>query len=289
MWRGLAAEDPLTGLPNRRVFRSTLDQMTRLAHPFGQGCRQNKSEFAVLFLDLDRFKVVNDTLGHRIGDLLLQEVAKRLKLALRATDILARLGGDEFAIVVPSFVTRAALEVLANGLIVAVAQPYEIDGYRIRSSVSIGIAIGPQDGETVDDLLMAADLALYSVKAGNRGTYQVLRKVDEQGAQRSAADRSRSARGDRAQRAGTALSADHQSAAQCHHRASRRWHDGAIRSKAWCRRRCSSRSRKTAGSSCRSASGRCGKRAARRRNGRTTCRSRSTFRPCNSRRPTCSA
>ena len=167
----LAAEDPLTGLPNRRVFRSTLDQMTRLAHPSVKD-GQSKGDFAVLFLDLDRFKVINDTLGHRIGDLLLQEVAKRLRLALRATDILARLGGDEFAIVVPSFVTRSTIEVLANGLIVAVAQPYEIDGYRIRSNVSIGIAIGPQDGETVDDLLMAADLALYSVKAANRGTYK---------------------------------------------------------------------------------------------------------------------
>jgi diguanylate cyclase (GGDEF)-like protein len=171
----LAAEDPLTGLPNRRVFRSTLDQMSRLAHPSIRDA-QGKSEFAVLFLDLDRFKVINDTLGHRIGDLLLQEVAKRLKLALRATDILARLGGDEFAIVVPCFVTRSTIEVLANGLIVAVAQPYEIDGYRIRSNVSIGIAIGPQDGETVDDLLMAADLALYSVKAGNRGTYKFYEK-----------------------------------------------------------------------------------------------------------------
>jgi len=172
----LAAEDPLTGLPNRRVFRSTLDQMTRLATPV-PGSTLPKNEFAVLFLDLDRFKVINDTLGHRIGDMLLQEVAKRLKLALRATDILARLGGDEFAIVVPSLVTRAAIEVLATGLIVAVAQPYEIDGYRIRSNVSIGIAIGPQDGESVDDLLMAADLALYSVKAGNRGTYKFYEKA----------------------------------------------------------------------------------------------------------------
>ena len=167
----LASEDPLTGLPNRRVFRATLDQMSRLSIPI-PGSNQPRNEFAVLFLDLDRFKVINDTLGHRIGDMLLQEVAKRLRLALRATDILARLGGDEFAIVVPSFISRAALEVLASGLIVAVSQPYEIDGYRIRSNVSVGIAIGPQDGESVDDLLMAADLALYSVKAGSRGTYK---------------------------------------------------------------------------------------------------------------------
>jgi diguanylate cyclase (GGDEF)-like protein len=167
----LASEDPLTALPNRRVFRSTLDQMIRLAHPAAASGKE-KSDFAVLFLDLDRFKVINDTLGHRIGDMLLQEVAKRLKVALRSTDVLARLGGDEFAIVVPAFATRAALEVLATGIIVTISQPYEIDGYRIRSSVSIGIAIGPQDGQTVDDLLMAADLALYSVKAGSRGTYK---------------------------------------------------------------------------------------------------------------------
>jgi diguanylate cyclase (GGDEF)-like protein len=171
----LASEDPLTGLPNRRVFRSALEQMLRQANS-ADGGTQPKSEFAVLFLDLDRFKVINDTLGHRIGDMLLQEVAKRLRLALRATDMLARLGGDEFAIVVPSFARRAALEVLANGLLVAVAQPYEIDGYRIRSNVSIGIAIGPQDGATVDDILMAADLALYSVKAANRGTFKFYEK-----------------------------------------------------------------------------------------------------------------
>lgn len=171
----LASEDPLTGLPNRRVFRSTLDQMIRLAQPEGKA-----SSFAVLFLDLDRFKVINDTLGHRIGDMLLQEVAKRLKLALRPTDILARLGGDEFAIVVPSFDTRNTLEVLASGIIVAIGQPYEIDGYRIRSSVSIGIAIGPQDGQTADDILMAADLALYSVKASARGSFKFYEKTMNQ-------------------------------------------------------------------------------------------------------------
>ena len=125
----------------------------------------------MLFLDLDRFKVVNDTLGHRVGDLLLQEVAKRLQQPLRENDVLARLGGDEFAIVVPSVVTRGELEALATELVDAVVAPYEIIGHQIRSSVSIGIAVGPQDGENAEDLLMAADLALYAVKAGNRGTY----------------------------------------------------------------------------------------------------------------------
>ena len=91
----LASQDPLTGLPNRRVFRATLDQMSRASSGL-----DIPHDFAVMFLDLDRFKVVNDTLGHRIGDMLLQEVAKRLEGLLRRDDLLARLGGDEFAIVV---------------------------------------------------------------------------------------------------------------------------------------------------------------------------------------------
>ena len=163
----LAAEDPLTGLPNRRVFSAALDQIS------GQlSTSRHNTEFAVLFLDLDRFKAVNDTLGHRIGDLLLQEVAKRLEWSLGSNSVLARLGGDEFAVIVPAFVSRAALEASALRLARAVSEPYELDGHRICTNVSIGIAVGPGDGESVDDLLMAADLALYAVKAGGRGTYR---------------------------------------------------------------------------------------------------------------------
>jgi diguanylate cyclase (GGDEF)-like protein len=159
----LASEDPLTGLANRRVFRSALEQVCRSRNP--------SEEFGVLFLDIDRFKVVNDTLGHRLGDLLLQEVAKRLKSSLPETDLLARLGGDEFAVLVPVAQSRAQLEAVATGLIEQVLQPYDIDGYRIRSGISIGIAVGPADGDNADDLVMAADLALYAVKGANRGTY----------------------------------------------------------------------------------------------------------------------
>ena len=173
----LASEDPLTGLPNRRVFSSTLDQLSRRPAADDAG----RTEFAVLFLDLDRFKVVNDTLGHRVGDLLLQDVAKRLKQSLQPADVLARLGGDEFAVVVPSVGSRAALETLANRLTEAIGHPYEIDGHRIRSSVSIGIAVGPLDGDNADDLLMAADLALYAVKASARGTYRFYhRRMNEE-------------------------------------------------------------------------------------------------------------
>ena len=163
----LAAEDPLTGLPNRRVFSAALDQIS------GQRSDSRQTdEFAVLFLDLDRFKAVNDTLGHRIGDRLLQEVAKRLEWSLGSNSVLARLGGDEFAVIVPTFVSRAALEASALRLAKAISEPYELDGHRVCTNVSIGIAVGPGDGESVDDLLMAADLALYAVKATGRGTYR---------------------------------------------------------------------------------------------------------------------
>ncbi len=161
----LASEDPLTGLPNRRLFRSTLDEVCSRA-------KESDAEFAVLFLDVDRFKVVNDTLGHRVGDMLLQEIALRLKQALAPADVLARLGGDEFAIVAPMTASVSELEALADRLIAAVNQSYEIDGHRVRSGVSIGIAVGPRDGSNCEDLLMAADLALYAVKASTRGTYR---------------------------------------------------------------------------------------------------------------------
>ena len=197
----LASQDPLTGLPNRRAFGARLDEISR---QFGSSPTGNRSEhsvaaargsprdgdaaddvdhtvaaveslappnFAVLFLDLDRFKVVNDTLGHRIGDLLLQEVARRLQGALRTNDLLARLGGDEFAIVVQPPVGREELAKIAQALIGAIAAPFEILGHQICTGLSIGIAIGPDDGDNAEDLLMAADLAVYAVKASNRGNF----------------------------------------------------------------------------------------------------------------------
>jgi diguanylate cyclase (GGDEF)-like protein len=166
----LASEDSLTGLLNLRGFRSALVDI--------QGQDRVKSEtpggveYAVLFLDLDRFKVINDTLGHRIGDLLLQETAKRLRLALRSTDVLARLGGDEFAVIARYVKTRAALDELANSLIKAIREPFELGGYRVRTTISIGIAISPTDGESADDLVVAADLALYAAKERSRDGHQ---------------------------------------------------------------------------------------------------------------------
>jgi diguanylate cyclase (GGDEF)-like protein len=166
----LASEDPLTELPNRRVFRGSLEEMCKRLHR--QPAQVADASFAILFLDVDRFKVVNDTLGHRVGDMLLQEIAHRLKALLPAPDILARLGGDEFAIIVPNVTSLETLEELGKAIVGTVVQPYEIDGYQIRSSVSVGIAVGPRDGDNVDELLMAADLALYAVKGDSRGTYK---------------------------------------------------------------------------------------------------------------------
>jgi len=168
----LSSEDPLTALPNRRVFRSLLNQMSSRLTSAADDIQQTIEEFAVLFIDLDRFKGINDTLGHQVGDLLLQEMAQRLKNSLGITEVLARLGGHEFAVVVPSVDSRPALEAMAKSLIEATQRPFDIGGHRIRSGISIGIAVGPCDGANCDDLLIAADLALYAVKATGRGSYK---------------------------------------------------------------------------------------------------------------------
>lgn len=164
----LASEDPLTGLLNRRGFRSALTELK-------QDCRsepQDGIEYALLFLDLDRFKIINDTLGHRIGDLLLQETAQRLRASLRSTDVMARLGGDEFAVIARYVKTKAALDDLAHCLIKAIREPFELSGYRVRTTISIGVAVSPVDGASADDLIVAADLALYAAKERNRDGYQ---------------------------------------------------------------------------------------------------------------------
>jgi diguanylate cyclase (GGDEF)-like protein len=164
----LASEDPLTGLPNRRVFGARLDEISRER----TAPEKKPDDFAVLFLDLDRFKLVNDTLGHRIGDRLLQEMARRLERTVAPEHVLARLGGDEFAVVVPKVHSRAELEALASRIGAAVSEPGTVDGHPTRTSVSIGIAVGPADGDNADDLVKAADLALYAVKSQGRGGWQ---------------------------------------------------------------------------------------------------------------------
>src|SRR5262249_37185628 len=127
----LASEDPLTQLPNRRVFHSALEALSSgRRHEADDASRA--TEFAVLFLDIDRFKGGKDTLGHPTGDVLLVEVARRLRALLGRSDILARLGGDEFAIVLPAVKSTAEIEALANNVIQAMSQPFEIDHHMIR-------------------------------------------------------------------------------------------------------------------------------------------------------------
>ena len=168
----LAAEDPLTRLPNRRIFRAKIEKAISRRTDAGM-----PEGFAVLFLDMDRFKSINDTLGHRIGDKLLVELAVRLRSVLPETGFLARLGGDEFAVLLPATSARDEIERVAQDIVASMEQPFQVDHHLISASVSVGIAIGPRDGATEDDVLVAADLALYAVKSTERGTYRFYEKA----------------------------------------------------------------------------------------------------------------
>jgi len=133
--------------------------------------------FALLFLDLDRFKAVNDTLGHQIGDALLQAVAGRLKECVREGDVIARLGGDEFAIIQSNVEQPISATSLARRLVDIIGEPYDLDEQQVVVGLSIGIALAPADGLTANDILKNADLALYRAKAEGRGTYRFFEPV----------------------------------------------------------------------------------------------------------------
>ncbi|WP_200845144.1 bifunctional diguanylate cyclase/phosphodiesterase [Roseomonas sp. 18066] len=160
----IAQHDALTGLPNRLLFRDRLEQAMAHARR-GQG-------FAVLCLDLDRFKEVNDTLGHPIGDALLCAAAARLREELRETDTLARLGGDEFAVIQGSIEQPQDAITLASRLVEAICRPFELQGHQVVVGTSIGVAMAPQDGMEPDMLLKAADMALYRAKSDGRGRWR---------------------------------------------------------------------------------------------------------------------
>ncbi|WP_158590487.1 sensor domain-containing protein [Noviherbaspirillum cavernae] len=161
----LANHDALTGLPNRVSFSSQLHQAIAR-------CERNHIPFAVLLLDLDRFKLVNDTFGHDVGDLLLKEVALRIVSSLRETDFVARLGGDEFVVLQTDVSQPAAAEVLARKLIIELGRPYTLDANEIVSGASVGICTYPADARNSVELVKHADLALYRAKSGGRGTFQ---------------------------------------------------------------------------------------------------------------------
>ena len=161
----LAHNDALTGLLNRAKFTEHLKQSVARLERYG-------SPFAVLYLDLDQFKAVNDSRGHMIGDRLLVQVSKRIKSALRDADIAARLGGDEFAIILNNNCHAGETASLAHRLVETVSRPYDFDDDTVSIGVSIGIAIAPINGTRPDQILRKADLALYRAKAEGRGTWR---------------------------------------------------------------------------------------------------------------------
>jgi diguanylate cyclase (GGDEF)-like protein len=160
--RHLAYNDSLTGLPNRALLTETLTQRIEQA-------RRHDSRLAVLFLDLDRFKYVNDTLGHEIGDRLLEGVAQRLRQCVRAGDCVARLGGDEFTVVLSDLGDVGAAAQVAQKIASALAAPFPVSGHEIFVSASIGISVFPQDGADVSTLLRHADTAMYRAKRTSSG------------------------------------------------------------------------------------------------------------------------
>ncbi|OYX29143.1 MAG: diguanylate cyclase [Hydrogenophilales bacterium 32-62-9] len=166
----LAHHDALTGLPNRVLLRDRFAQALSLSE-------RAKTRIAVLFLDLDNFKVVNDTLGHASGDLLLQQVVKRLSHCTRESDTISRQGGDEFILLLNDIPNQETVERIAGEILQRLADPVEIDGHVLNTSGSIGIAMVPEDGRDFDSLLQKADTAMYNAKEAGRNAY---RFYDEQ-------------------------------------------------------------------------------------------------------------
>ncbi|MBF0342418.1 MAG: GGDEF domain-containing protein [Magnetococcales bacterium] len=158
----MAIRDPLTGLGNRRLFTQLVEKSLAV-------CQRYERRMAVMYLDLDHFKPVNDTLGHDIGDLLLKEVSGRLKEALRESDVVFRLGGDEFAALLPECAGGDTARLLGERLIQDVARPYLLKGHDCVIGVSVGVAIFPDHAPTLEMLLKRADVALYAAKEAGRG------------------------------------------------------------------------------------------------------------------------
>ncbi len=161
----LAHYDALTNLPNRSLFFDRLNQSIISA-------KRNQYSFALLFLDLDGFKQINDTLGHHFGDLLLVKVAERLGVSVRESDTLARLGGDEFTLILNDAHEQDDVAVVAEKLIESINEPFQLDGHIVNIGVSIGIARYPNDADTKALLIVVADRAMYAAKNAGKNTYK---------------------------------------------------------------------------------------------------------------------
>ena len=163
--RHMATHDALTGLPNRMMFVQLLNQSVKSAQRY-------EREFALLFLDLDGFKRVNDSLGHAAGDQLLQEMAERLKQVLRASDVIARMGGDEFVVLIEAVETQTHVAAVARKIISAISHPLPLFGEDCRVTASLGISLFPGDGEEGPQLMKKADMAMYHAKEEGKNNYQ---------------------------------------------------------------------------------------------------------------------
>jgi diguanylate cyclase (GGDEF)-like protein len=163
--RHLARYDALTELPNRTYFHDQLDRVLLENRSHARPC-------ALLFVDLDQFKQVNDTLGHPSGDALLCQVAERIKEIIDETDLVARFGGDEFVVLRPSSADAEEAAMLAGGIVSRLGEPYDIGGHEVVIGASVGIALAPRDGNDADQILKNADMALYRAKADGRGAWR---------------------------------------------------------------------------------------------------------------------
>jgi diguanylate cyclase (GGDEF)-like protein/PAS domain S-box-containing protein len=163
--RYLANHDGLTGLPNRKLFHERLDQSIEWA-------KENSQPVGLLFLDLDGFKLINDTHGHDVGDLLLKAVAKRLTSCLRGSDTVSRLGGDEFTVILPAIPMAQGAARVAEKILQTLAKPFVLEGHTIFVTTSIGISLYPQHGLSADVLVKEADSAMYSAKDLGKNRYE---------------------------------------------------------------------------------------------------------------------
>ena len=173
--RHLSQHDVLTGLPNRFLLNDRLRISLKRAGRFD-------STLGLLMVDLDGFKEVNDTLGHHAGDIVLCEVAARLRRAVRETDTVARLGGDEFIVMLPDLHLAAEAESIAGKIVSAISEPIDVDNTTVNISVSIGVCTSPDETNDAEKLLQCADAAMYQAKAAGKNRYHVHRNLEEHAA-----------------------------------------------------------------------------------------------------------
>jgi diguanylate cyclase (GGDEF)-like protein/PAS domain S-box-containing protein len=173
--RQMAQYDYLTSLPNRALFND------RMQHTLANAQRYQR-KFALLFIDLDNFKPINDSHGHRVGDAVLCEIARRLSEHIRASDTVARLGGDEFVVLAPEIENLAEAGILADKVVRILASPLMIDGIEFGITVSIGVATFPADGESAEELISAADRAMYAAKNDGRNTWRMASQLNDRDA-----------------------------------------------------------------------------------------------------------